>query len=58
MTLDEAKKAAQVQMAFVRFIFSWIGLVLLVVAMLEWGGIDTPVPGEFWQIAIGGMALK
>lgn len=58
MTIDEAKKNAQAQMAFVRFIFSWIGLVLLIIAMLEWGNINTPIPGEFWQIAIVGMALK
>ena len=43
----------------VRRIIGYVGFALVVVALLKYLGVDIKqVPGEYWQIAILGLALK
>ena len=58
MTFEEFKKAGQAQMAFVRFLTGWIGLAIIIMAFANFCGAQIPLPGDWWQQAIVGLALK
>lgn len=46
-------------LAAVRPVFKFGGMILIVIGCLKLFGVTVPhVPGEWWQIALGGMAVK
>lgn len=43
----------------VRPVFKYAGMILIVIAAAKLGGFSVPrVGGDWWQLAIGGMAIK